>query len=925
MGAKNPRRRSALASRAVRPRRNPAAEIAILEPRLLLALATTTTLAASTTAPTHGQQVTLTATVADAQPNPTPTGGSVTFLDGSTILGTMPLTNGSAQLTTSTLAAGTHKLTADYGGTANFVGSSSLISSAATTTTPGTFSAPQAAAFDAAGNLYIADAGTNKVFKLTPGGTLTTFAGTGTAGSGGDGGQATAAQLFSPRAVAVDANGDVFIADTDNSSIREVKPNGVISTFAGIPGSQGSTGDNGPATAAKLKFPQGVAVDASGDVFIADSGNNEIREVTPAGGGTIVDFAGTTAGTAGGLHSVALNNPEGVAVDAAGNLFIADTNDNRIVEIKAAGTVSTLAGTGGTSAPGADGDGGPAISATLDVPRAVAVDALGDVFIADGFNDGVRVVRPDGLIELVVPSVLPGTSIAITPEGLAVSPSGGTLDFADGTNGVVRGAAVQSLSVVVSPASTPQATTTTTLPATSAPVRGQTLQIFGVVSVNPPGTGTPTGTVTFKLGTFVLASNMPLVTQGGHTFASFTTNALTMGSYTITSTYSGDANDAPSTGSDTFVVGRDQTMMTSALSAPGPVRGQAEAIYALVSPKSPGAGTVTGTVTFKNGANVVTEPIQYINKQAYAVVVTAPLGVGSYAWTATYNGDSGDLSSTEPINFTVVKDATSLIAAPSPSSSVRGQPMTFFAVVSASKPGVGAPTGTVTFKDGATTLGSGTIATVNGGQWATFTTSTLAVGTHTITAVYNGDGGDNPSTSASFMVTVGKDATRTAGQASPATVAAGKQEIMYAFVAPSAPGAGTPTGLVNFQENGKTLGGGFLGTVNGTTYTYFITSSLSVGTHTITAVYQGDASDAGSTAATFTVTVTAASGGAAAQSGLVVASPASPPPAQGPAITPVGKLALTSTTPVTAGATGQQQAWLAALDALADEGPTKLA
>ena len=210
----------------------------------------------------------------------------------------------------------------------------------------------------------------------------------------GDNGPATAAELSGPTGVAVDSAGDLFIADTGNDRIREVNhATGVITTIAGN-GTEGYSGDNGPATAAELDDPEGVAVDSAGDLFIADTGNNRIREVNLSTG-VITTVAGNgTAGYSGDngpATAAELYIPDGVAVDSAGDLFIADTATTRIREVNlSTGVITTVAGNGTV---GYSGDNGPATAAELDGPTGVAVDSAGDLFIADSANNRIREVN----------------------------------------------------------------------------------------------------------------------------------------------------------------------------------------------------------------------------------------------------------------------------------------------------------------------------------------------------------------------------------------------------------------------------------------------------------------------------------------------------------------------------------------------------
>src|SRR5437773_2649081 len=242
--------------------------------------------------------------------------------------------------------------------------------------------APAGVALDPAGNLYIADTADHRIRKVTPGGTISTYAGSGSCGFSGDGGPATAAQLSVPVGVALDPAGNLYIADHDNGRIRKVTSGGTISTYAGS-GSRGLSGDGGPATAAQLSSPHGVALDTAGNLYIADS--NRIRKVTP--GGTISTYAGTGtgpfSGDGGPATAAQLSSPAGVALDLTGNLYIADDGNYRIRKVTPGGTISTYAGGGSSNF---SGDGGPATAAQLNVPVGVALDPAGNLYIADKDN-----------------------------------------------------------------------------------------------------------------------------------------------------------------------------------------------------------------------------------------------------------------------------------------------------------------------------------------------------------------------------------------------------------------------------------------------------------------------------------------------------------------------------------------------------------
>jgi hypothetical protein len=259
---------------------------------------------------------------------------------------------------------------------------------------------PEGLAVDGTGNVYIADYYNSRVRKVATSGTISTAAGNGTSGLSGDGGAATGAELASPYGAAIDASGNLYVSDYHNSDVRKITPAGVISSIVDSSGTVGYAGDGGAAASAKLDGPKGLAIDASGNLYIADSYNQRIRKVTPAGIISTVAGNGTAgySGDNGAATNAELNYPSGVAVDASGNLYIADQNNNRIRKVTPAGTITTLAGTG---TAGYSGDGGGATVAELKSPSSVAVDASGDIFIADSGNQRVRMLTPGTIIATV--------------------------------------------------------------------------------------------------------------------------------------------------------------------------------------------------------------------------------------------------------------------------------------------------------------------------------------------------------------------------------------------------------------------------------------------------------------------------------------------------------------------------------------------
>ena len=297
------------------------------------------------------------------------------------------------------------------------------------------FFRPYGVAADTSGNLYIADSNNSRIRKVSNG-TVTTVAGNGGASYGGDNGPATSAVLFNPQGVALDAAGNLYIADTDNGRVRKVS-NGVIATVAGGGSGANGFGDGGPATSAFLATPlQGVAVDSAGNIYITDISHSRIREVS---NGIVATVAGTgTAGYIGdgGLAvNAELNGPAAIAVDSAGNLYIADGGNYRVRKVSG-GIITTVAGSG---ISGSSGDGGPATGAQLDYPAGIALDAAGNLYIADVSR--IRVVSGGTIATIAGNGTMgfsgdnvPATSAEISSSGIAVDSAGNVYFSEPGAN-----------------------------------------------------------------------------------------------------------------------------------------------------------------------------------------------------------------------------------------------------------------------------------------------------------------------------------------------------------------------------------------------------------------------------------------------------------------------------------------------------------
>jgi len=309
-------------------------------------------------------------------------------------------------------------------GTAGFSGDSGAPTSAQ-------LSSPLGLAIDSSGNLYIVDSVNQRVRKIS-GGNIMTVAGNGTAGFSGDGKAATSAEMLDPAGVALDSSGNIYIADTENHVIREVTvSNGNISTIAGN-NTGGYGGDGGAATSAELEFPTGVALDASGKLYIADSGNHLIRQVS---GGTINTFAGNAP-------NFRLHDPESIVFDSSGNLFISEPNGYKITKFFN-GVLTLVAGNG---LIGFSGDNGPAVDASFDEPMGIALDANGYLYVCDTDNNRIRKIAPDGTVTTIAGVGVPGyggdggpaTSALLSfPRGIAVD-AAFNVYVADTGNNVIR-------------------------------------------------------------------------------------------------------------------------------------------------------------------------------------------------------------------------------------------------------------------------------------------------------------------------------------------------------------------------------------------------------------------------------------------------------------------------------------------------------
>ena len=356
---------------------------------------------------------------------------------------------------------------------------------------------PSALTLDSAGNLFIADSGTERIRQVLRDGTATTLAGTGTPGRGAaDGGPAGTVPLHTPMGVAMDSSGNVLLADTYNHRVLLVTPTHAIRTVAGT-GTPGASPDGTLPLVAQLRGPRALCADRTGNLYIVDTSNHRVLRLPP--GGSLQTAAGNGskggAGDDGAARFAQLNTPSACATDSAGNLFIADTANHAIRKVNPSGTISTVAGTG---AAGATGDEGAATAARLDSPRGVVVDDAGDVYIADTGNHRIRQVTPDGVIHNIAGTGAAGFAgdggpaagaLLNMPQGLFLD-GAGDLYFADSGNNRIR----RLVPDAAPPAPVVQSTAITVVNAISlregAVAPGEIITVFGAgLGPDTPATG----------------------------------------------------------------------------------------------------------------------------------------------------------------------------------------------------------------------------------------------------------------------------------------------------------------------------------------------------------------------------------------------------------------------------------------------------
>ena len=733
---------------------------------------------------------------------------------------------------------------------------------------------PGALLLDGAGDLYIADSSNHAIRKLSlTTGRLTTVAGQlNQQGYSGDGGPATSATLNTPEGLALDPSGNLYIADTKNHVIRKVDlDTGLISTYAGV-GAPGYAGDGGLAVTAKLNAPWGIATDPLGNLFIADLNNNRVRQVSTIGLISTVVGTGTTELAMDGQSGPAtpINNPAAVAVDVAGNLYVADSGHNIVRKVNAATGLATAIA--GTSSPTFMGDNGPATMAGLYGPYALTLDGQGNLYIADIFHHRIREVQ-NSQSTLSFQPIRVGRTSAPQPQNvendgnqplnfLALSPDGNSSVDTATTTCAVGTPLAQDATCVVGAAFSPQTTGTTVMASlqiqSDAVNSPATIQLSGEVdeleptrttilsSANPSALGgsvsftanvtsgatQPSGNIRFYDGTTLLGT----VGTDANGSAIFTTTALALGSHAITANFTGDALNSPSvTMVLTQVVKRNATVALTSSLNPSKVSNN----VVLTASVTATSAEPTGTVVFMDGTTVLASVALSSGTATFSV---SSLIAGTHNLSATYSGDTSTLAgNVATLDQTVAKWASSAGLGSSNASSTLGSSVTFSVAVTSTSTVV--PSGTVVLKDGAAILA--TLAPLDGTGAVSFSTSSLSVGMHTILASYSGDATNGASDSVPFQQTIQQiDTTTTlASSANPANGGANIHLTAKVLVNSSTSVTDPLTGTVTFRDGSNLLGTANVAVDGSCTLD---SSALAVASHSIVASYSGNTDYAGS-------------------------------------------------------------------------------
>jgi len=594
---------------------------------------------------------------------------------------------------------------------------------------------PSAVVFDSAGNLYFAETANHGIRKVDTTGHITTIAGTGIEGFSGDAGPAISAALDSPQGLALDIANNLYLADTHNHRVRRIDAaTGIITTIAGT-GTPGFSGDNAPATSAQLSLPTALALDTTGNLYLADTGNHRIRKISTTGIITTIAGTGTQgfSGDGGSALAAAIDSPTGLALDTENNLYLADTHNHRIRRIDATtGIITTIAGTG---TQGFSGDTIAATSAQIALPHGLTVDATGNLYLADMGNHRIR--RIDATTGLITTVAGDGTqsfagdggpAIAAsldTPRATTLSPSN-LLTLADTGNQRIRQLTAQpapptTIQTIAGLGSTAVGDLTLTAPAA---IPYGTGQLTAALTSTSPATGTITFLDTTSgttLGTANLIANV----------ATLPTNTLPAGLHNLTATYAGDQTHI-SVQSPALAITITPQQLTATIIPITLLYGQ---------PIPSITGTVTGVLP-QDASNVTA---------TFTTMANALSSAGTYPITAALTGPAAG-------NYTIASANAVITINPAPTvitlsnliaTATSGSSITLTVHVATSTSGT--PIGSVTLLDGASILFTTPLSATGD---AVFTISSITQGSHSFTALYSGSTNFTASTSTPQLLTV---------------------------------------------------------------------------------------------------------------------------------------------------------------------------
>jgi large repetitive protein len=682
--------------------------------------------------------------------------------------------------------------------------------------TSANLSSPRGIAFDAAGDLYIADTSNNVIREVNATtGKISTVAGTGAAGYNGDAIAATASQLYSPWTVSVAGDNSLYIADLSNNRVRKVS-GGVISTVAGT-GSRGFAGDDGAAIVANLNDPTSVILDPAGDLYIADSGNNRIRKVY-ASTGIIETLTGNDseqfAGDAGPANNASLYAPYALFFDQSGNLFLADTLHNRIRRILATPVAMTypVMRVGKISVPqieGLENDGNGSLSLSAPIFNNAALDST---------------TTTCSLATPMAPSAACNLGVEFAPTVIGNNVLGSlTLNSDAGNSPTIINLSGQVLSV--------EPTTTSLISSVNPSLVGQIVTFTATVASDDPSRSGP---VTFLDGTTSVCSNVNL--NAGSAACAISTLAL--GQHQITASYAGDENNAASVSTVLVQIVKQQPILSLVVS-PNPANVTQTVTFTFTATAA--TGTPSGVAVFYDGATALSGNVS-LSAGGVAAYSTTQLTPVQHSLSAQYAGDASNASGQSNVAMEVVNQISTVTTIASSNSTVNvGTAVIFTAtVVNVSGP---EPTGMVQFTEGTAVLGSGT---VDSNGHATLTLSTLTPGTHTIIGTYSGDTDNSGSPSSGLVETIQQIPTTTALSSDLNPAGAGATIHLNATVAIAAGASpdGTITGLVTFSEGAVILG---TAQINSSGVASIAVNALTVGPHNISASYPGNTNYGGNT------------------------------------------------------------------------------